>query len=97
MGNADLHRLVKEMIKAEIAGAKDAELHLCQSVASILLKNFEQNISTRAVFILIELIENEATKDLLFKQVKAQKQIVAKLAAKDTKSVGLSILLKKLD
>lgn len=41
MGNADLHRLVKEMVKAEIAGAKDPELHLCQSVASILLKNFE--------------------------------------------------------
>jgi hypothetical protein len=49
------------------------------------------------VFILIELIENEATKDLVLKQVKAQKQTVAKLAAKDTKSVGLSILLKKLD
>lgn len=41
LGNADLHRLVKEMIKAEISGAKDPELHLCQSVASILLKNFE--------------------------------------------------------
>ena len=85
------------MIKAEVAGSNDSELYLSQSVASIMLKNFEQNISTRAVFILLELMENEKTKDLVFKQVKALKPSVAKLAAKDSKSVGLQILLKKFD
>jgi hypothetical protein len=30
MGHADLHRMVKEMIKAEVAGRKgNEELHLC--------------------------------------------------------------------
>ena len=75
MGHADLHRMVKEMIKAEVAGRKgNEELHLCQSLASILFKNFEQNITTRAVFILIELFENEATRDLVAEQTKSHKQ-----------------------
>ena len=42
-------------------------------------------------------MENEKTKDLVFKQVKALKPSIAKLAAKDSKSVGLQILLKKFD
>lgn len=38
MGDADLHRLVKEMIKAEISD-KSSELYFAKAVASILLKD----------------------------------------------------------
>ncbi len=42
MGHADLHRVVKEMVKAEVAGRKDAtsELRFCTSIASILMRDF---------------------------------------------------------
>lgn len=77
IGHADLHRLVKEMVKAEIAGKnQESDLHFCRSVASILLREFETTISTRAIFILLELIENECTKDFVIKQVKQNKPLV---------------------
>jgi len=77
MGHADLHRVVKEMVKAEVAGKKDSsELQFCTSVANILLKDFEATISTRAIFILIELIENKATESLVIKQTKNHKSLV---------------------
>jgi hypothetical protein len=69
MGHADLHRVVKEMVKAEVVGRKDAttELRFCTSIASILMRDFEACISSRAIFILLELFENEATSNLVIK------------------------------
>jgi hypothetical protein len=52
------------------------------------MKDFEASISTRAIFILIELIENEATKSLVINQTKQNKQLIQRIAAKD-KSAGL--------
>lgn len=84
------------MVRAEVQGRKeDAPLNFCTSIASILLKDFNATCSSRAVFILIELIESEATKSLVWKQAKAQKAVVTDLAKTD-KSTGLSILAKKL-
>jgi hypothetical protein len=62
IGHADLHRVIKDMVKAEVAGKHDDELHFCKTVASILLKDLEAHISSRAVFILIELLEHDVTK-----------------------------------
>jgi hypothetical protein len=86
------------MVKAEVAGKKKDPAHdlsLSTSVSSVLMKDFEATISTRAVFILIELIENPETNALVIKHVKEQKAVVQELAKKD-KSTGLQILLKKL-
>lgn len=98
MGHADLHRVVREMVKAEIAGKKKDKEHdmsFSTNVASIMMKDFEATISTRAVFILIELIESPETSALVIKQVKENKALVQQMAAKE-KSTGLQILLKKL-
>ena len=98
MGHADLHRLVKEMVKAEIHGHRKSPSNLLSfstSIANILMKDVETAVNTRAVFILIELIENEETSGLVLKQCKASKPIIERLAAKD-KSAGLQILIKKL-
>lgn len=46
------------MVKAEVAGGNE-NLDLCKMVSSILLKDLEAHISTRAVFILIELLEHD--------------------------------------
>lgn len=97
MGHADLHRVVKEMVRAEVVGRKgDAKLNFCTSVSSILVKDLEATVSTRAVFILIELIEKEVTKQMVWKQVMAKKAQIQKLAQSD-KSTGLSILIKKMN
>jgi hypothetical protein len=96
IGHADLHRVIKDMVKAEVAGKNDEELHLCKTVANILLKDLEAHISTRAVFILIELLEHDVTKQLVFKQAKAALAFAQRLAEKDKGSSGLQILIKKL-
>lgn len=98
MGHADLHRLVKEMVKAEVLGQRKKPENLLAfstSVANILMKDFEATVKSRAVFILIELIENPETNGLVLKQCKANKPVIEKIASKD-KSTGLQILLKKL-
>ena len=72
-GHPFLHRLLKDMVKGEIQcyrASKPEErgkLKFCSTMAKIMLKNFEQAIQGRAVFILLELIENEETKDMVEK------------------------------
>lgn len=44
MGHADLHRVVREMVKADVAGKKrdkEHDLSFSSNVASILMKDFE--------------------------------------------------------
>jgi hypothetical protein len=60
------------------------------------LKDFEKIASTRAVFLVLELIENEETKNLVWKVVKAQSAAVARLAKANPKSAGLQLLVQKL-
>lgn len=66
-------------------------------MSKILLKNFDDMITTRGVFILIELMENEATKPFVMKQVKAKKEkIQTEFKKSGSKAVGLKIILAKL-
>lgn len=70
MGHADLHRLVKEMVKAEIQGHRKSPSNLLTfstSISNILMKDFEATVKSRAIFILIELIENAETNGLVIK------------------------------
>ena len=98
-GHQDVHRLLKDLVKAECVAAGEAkeEFKLAYStqMAKILLKNFEDAITTRAVFILIELLENEVTKSLVVKQLKAQKSEI-EAEYKKSGAAGLKILLKNL-
>ena len=93
IGDADLHRLVREMVKAEVAG--EQALDFCKSIANLMFKDFDKVVSTRAVFVLIELIESDKTKDLVIKQCRQHKPTIEQ-RAKAEKSAGLQILLKKL-
>ena len=62
------------------------------------MKSFEQAIQGRAVFIMLELIENEETKDMIEKQLKAEKKTIQKIAKgmAPSQSKGLKVLLKKI-
>jgi hypothetical protein len=95
LGHADLHRVVKDMIKAEVAG-DSSSLDFCKTLSTVMMKDFESHLSSRAVFIIIELLEQESTKQLIFKQAKAMLPAVKRIAAAEPKSAGLQILLKKL-
>lgn len=98
LGHPDLHRVIKDMVKAEAQGNKTSpnDLHFSKTVAGILMKDFEKLALTRAVFIIVELIENESTKPFVWKVVKAQSALVARWAKENPKSAGLQTLLKKL-
>ena len=95
LGHADIHRVIKDMIKAEVAG-KNEVLHFSKVIAGILLKDFESHVETRAVFIVIELLEHKETSPFLVKQVKAMLPSIQKTAKSQPKSVGLQLLVKKL-
>ena len=101
--------MLKDMIKGEVKGkqskpAKGADdeennskLKFSQTIAKICLKHFESAINGRGVFILLELIENDATQHLVSKQLKAQKKVIKDTVKKDPRAKGLQVLLKKLE
>ena len=95
LGHADLHRVIKDMVKQECAGGQST--HFCKTLSGIVLKDFETHLSTRAVFIILALLENETTAVYLQKQVKAQINTVKAKAKAEPKSTGLQLLLKKLE
>ena len=101
LGHPVVHRMLKDMIKGEAAAAlnkkqsdneegdKPKKLKFASTMAKVVLKNFEGAIRGRGVFILLELVENEATKHLVSKQLKAQKKELKDFAKKDPKAKGL--------
>jgi hypothetical protein len=95
ISHADLHRVIKDMVKAESIGGAE-ELHFSKTVANILLKDLEAHIASRAVFIIIELLEHENTKQFVYKQVKAALGFAERLNSGDKGSAGVKILIKKL-
>lgn len=98
LGHPDLHRLLKDMVKFE-SSSTDEEAHsqkFAAVMAKICLKHFDEVISSRAVFILLELLENEKTKKLVFKHLKAQLKEIEKKSKKNPRDKGLQILLKHL-
>jgi type III secretory pathway component EscU len=71
-------------------------LSLCQQIAKICLRHFDDVIKGRAVFILIELLEHANTKKMVLKQLKAQKADIKQAAKEQPNASGLQILMKKL-
>ena len=78
IGHPFLHRLLKDMINAEVA--VNEEVKLSSQIAKICLRHFDEVIKGRGVFVLIELLEHEKTKDLVFKHLKAHTADISKLA-----------------
>jgi len=77
--------MLKDMVKAEVASkavnmakkgdeeeSKPNKLKFATTMAKVTLKHFDIAVRGRGVFILLELVENEATKHLVSKQLKAQ-------------------------
>ena len=101
-GHPLVHRMLKDMVKGEVSKAGQIDnakkqLKFSYTMSKILLKHFQEAINGRGVFILLELLENEATRDFVQKQLAAQKKDMKDLLKKDKKAKGLQVLLKVLD
>ena len=90
--DADLHRVVKEMVIAEVKGNN---LHFSKTIASVLVKDLDKVIDSRAIFILLALLENKPTEQLVKPALIERKAAILKKAQHD-KSTGLQLLAKKL-
>ena len=64
-------------------------------LASFIAKNLQEVLKTRAVFIVLELIEHPETVDLLLPQLKERKKEIIKIATALPEAKGLQILVKK--
>ena len=93
-GHPLVHRMLKDMIKGEVAKAGDVDnakkqLKFSYTVSKILLKHFTEAINGRGVFILLELLENAKTQEFVLKHLSAQKKEMKDLLKKDSKAKGL--------
>ena len=93
-GHPLVHRMLKDMIKGEVAKTGDVDnakkqLKFSYTVSKILLKHFTEAINGRGVFILLELLENPKTQEFVLKHLSAQKKEMKDLLKKDSKAKGL--------
>lgn len=94
-GHPDFHRVLKDLVKQE-ADQDKSKLEFSKQLSSILLKNLEDALKSRAVFILLQYVENEKLKPLMFEKLKAQKKEIQKVQKEMPASKGLQILVQKL-
>jgi uncharacterized protein with von Willebrand factor type A (vWA) domain len=60
LGHPDLHRVLKELVRQEREQEHTVEeLPFSTQVASVLTKNLDEVLRTRAVFIVLELVEHK--------------------------------------
>lgn len=97
LGHPDIHRVLKELVKQEVSQENTKEtLPFSTIISSVLLKNLDDVLNSRAVFILLELIEHAESQSLVLSQLKTKKKDITKIAKENPKAKGLQILLSKL-
>jgi len=72
-GHPDLHRVLKELCKQD-ATQENTPLDFCTPMASVLLKNLDDTLSSRAAWILVELLEHENSKKLVLSELRKSTQ-----------------------
>ena len=69
IGHPDIHRSLKELVKFD-AELKDSELEFSKTLASVMLKNLDDCLSTRASWIFVEFLQHENTKSFVLNDLK---------------------------
>ena len=97
LGHPDIHRVIKELAKqeAEQEITKDT-LGFCTSIGGLLVKNLEEVLKSRAVFVLLQLIELKNTNEIVIDKVKSKKKDIIKISKDLPQAKGLQILLSKI-
>ena len=97
LGHPDLHRVLKELVRQEREQENTVEdLPFSTQMASVLTKNLDEVLRTRAVFIVLELVEHKETAKLILPQLMQKKKEIIKIAKEMPQAKGLQILLTKL-
>lgn len=92
-----MHRVLKELVRQEREQENTVEtLTFSTQVASVLTKNLDEVLRTRAVFIVLELVEHKETAKLIVPQLMAKKKEIVKIAKEMPQAKGLQILVTKL-
>ena len=89
--------MLKDLVKQEREQEQTREdLGFTKVLASVIQKNLDEALKTRAVFIVLEIIEHPETSKLLLPHIASKKKEIQKLAASLPQAKGLQILLSKL-
>ena len=92
VGHVTLKRILKELDESE-GEAKKYEITLAEKIAYILKSEMDKFLNSRAIFIIVQLMENEKTKNLLNKELKKYKGEIMKNKDND-KLKGMQLLAK---
>ena len=92
IGHVTIKRILKELNEAK-GEAKKCEMTLAEKIAHILKADMDKFLNLRAIFIIVQLTENENTKNLLNKELKKYKGEIMKNKDND-KLTGMKLLAK---
>ena len=92
IGHVTIKRILKELNEAE-GEAKKYEMTLAEKISHILKSDMDKFLNLRAIFIIVQLMENEKTKNLLNKELKKYKGEILKNKDND-KLTGMKLLAK---
>jgi pumilio family protein 6 len=92
IGHVTIKRILKELNEAK-GEAKKYEMTLAEKIAHILKADMDKFLNLRAIFIIVQLMENENTKNLLNKELKKYKGEIMKNKDND-KLTGMKLLAK---
>lgn len=96
IGHQDIHRCLKELVKFD-AELKDSSLDFSKTLASVMIKNLEDCLKTRASWVFVGFLESEKTKKLVLPELKKESTIkIIKQLLKQDNNKGLQILLEKI-
>ncbi len=94
VGHVTIKRILKELNKSE-GEAKKYEITLADKIAHILKSEMDKFLNSRAIFIIVQLMENKNTKNLLKELMKFKGEI---LKNKDNdKLSGMKLLAKLIE
>ena len=92
VGHVTLKRIIKELGESK-GEAKKYEKKMAENLAHILKNDIDKFLNSRAIFIIVQLMENENTKNLLKKDLMKFKGEILKNKDND-KLVGMKLLAK---
>ena len=92
IGHVTIKRILKELNEAK-GEAKKYEMTLAEKIAHILKTDMDKFLNLRTIFIIVQLMENEKTKNLLSKELKKYKGEILKNKDND-KLTGMKLLAK---
>jgi hypothetical protein len=96
IGHKTIKRIMKELNEIQSDVAQKYEMSFCSKIAKMLQSNLDGFLKTKAIFIIVQLVEKSHTKDLIINDLNKFKGEILK--NKDNKKLtGMMLLAKALN